>query len=163
MRSLVTKPIKKIEELKKVLLPIPQSTDLSEIQGFEYLNGLEMPKITENEIFQTIKHLQTRKALGPDQIPNEVLKVIAIEICSYLQQIFNDSFTLAYYLLHFKESIIVILRKHGSNKDYTSPKSYRPISLLNTIGKIMEAILATRISYMATTHSLLPKTHFGGW
>lgn len=26
----------------------------------------------------------------------------------------------------------------------------------------MEAVLATRISYMATTHHLLPKTHFGG-
>ena len=121
-----------------------------------------MPKITKNEILQIIKHLRIRKALGPDEIPNEVLKVIAIEICSYLQQIFNDSLTLAYYPLHFKESIVVILRKHGGNRDYTSPKSYRSISLLNTIGKIMEAILVTRISYMATTHSLLPKTHFGG-
>ena len=120
-----------------------------------------MPKITENEILQTIKHLRTRKAPGPDQIPNEVLKVIAVEICSYLQQIFNDSLTLAYYPLHFKECIVVILRKHGGNRDFTSPKSYRPISLLNTIGKIMEAILATRISYMATTHNLLPRTHFG--
>lgn len=36
-----------------------------------------------------------------------------------------------------------------------------PISLLNTIGKIMEAILATRISYMAIAYNLIPKTHFG--
>lgn len=121
-----------------------------------------MPEITQHEILQTIKRLSSKKEPRPDQIPNEVLKAIACEICSYLEQIFNDSLKLGHYPTHFKESIIVILRKHGANRDYTNPKSYRPISLLNTLGKIMEAILATRISYMATRHNLLPKTHFGG-
>ncbi len=63
---------------------------------------------------------------------------------------------------HFKEAIIIIPRKEGGNRDFTSPKNYGPISLLNTVGKIMEAVLAARISYMAITHNLLPKTHFGG-
>ncbi len=31
-------------------------------------------------------------------------------------------------------------------------KNYCPISLLNTMGKIMEAIITARIGYMATTH-----------
>ena len=44
--GLATKPKEKMEELKKVLLPTPQSADLSDIQGFEYSNGLEMSKIT---------------------------------------------------------------------------------------------------------------------
>ena len=160
--GLATEPREKIEELKKVLLPAPHSADLSDIQGFEYPNGLEMPKITQHEIFQTVKRLRTRKAPGPDQIPNEVLKATAHEICSYLEQIFNDSLILGHYLLHFKKSIIVILHKHGGNQDYTSPKSYRLISLLSILGKIMKAILATRISYMAMTHNLFSKTHFGG-
>lgn len=47
-------------------------------------SDVKMSKIMENEIPQTIKYLQTRKALGLDQIPNEILKVITIEICSYL-------------------------------------------------------------------------------
>ena len=62
MGDLVTKPIEKIEELKKVLLPTSQSADLSDIHGFQYPNGLKMTKITKNKIFQTIKHLWTRKA-----------------------------------------------------------------------------------------------------
>ncbi len=102
------------------------------------------------------------KALGPDQIPNEVLKVIMPQISSHLKQIFNNSFSIGYYPSHFKESIIIILRKEGGNKDFTSPKNYRPISLLNTVEKIIEAVLAARISYMATTHNFLPKTHFEG-
>ena len=46
--------------------------------------------------------------------------------------------------------------------DYTVPKAYRPIALLNTIGKIMDAIIAKRISYVTEAHQLLPKTHIGG-
>lgn len=73
----------------------------------------------------------------------------------------NDSFILTYYTLHFKESIIIILYKHGGNKNYTNPKNNRPINLFNIIGKIMKTILATKINYMVTTHSLPPKIHFG--
>jgi len=36
------------------------------------------------------------------------------------------------------------------------------IALLNTIGKALEAVIASRISYMVEVHSLLPHTHVGG-
>lgn len=85
MKGLATEFVKKIKELKKVLLPILQSVDLSNIQDFKYSNRLEIPKITENEILETIKHFWTWNAFGPNQISNEVLKVIIFEICSYLQ------------------------------------------------------------------------------
>lgn len=104
-----------------------------------------------------------KKAPGPDQIPNKVIKVIISEISNNPVHIFNNSLSIGYYPSHLKESIIVILRRQGSARDYTNLKSYRPISLLNTLGKIMEAVLAARISYMATTHHLLLETHFGGW
>lgn len=122
-----------------------------------------MPKIIKNEILQTIKYFCTQKTPRPNQIFNKILKVIVIKICNYLQQIMNDSFTLAYYLLHFKESIVIILRKHGNNRDFTSSKTYRPISLLNTISKILKLILAIRMSHMAIAHNLLSKTYFGDW
>jgi len=55
----------------------------------------------------------------------------------------------------------VVLRKPGKD-DYTIPKAYRPIALLNTIGKIMDAIIARRLSYLVETYQLLPQTHIGG-
>ena len=39
--------------------------------------------------------------------------------------------------------------------------AYRPISLLYTINKAFEAVLATRIAYLAETYGLLPPNHFG--
>jgi hypothetical protein len=37
-------------------------------------------------------------------------------------------------------------------------KSYRPIALLNIIKKIFELVIARRLSKLAETNSLLPKT-----
>lgn len=119
-----------------------------------------MLKSTYHKIFQTIKYLQMKKASRPDQIPNKILKVIACEICRFLEQIFNDLLALSHYLSYFKESITVILHKISGNQDYTRLKNYQPISLLNILSKIIEIILATRISYIVTAYNLLFKTHF---
>jgi hypothetical protein len=45
--------------------------------------------------------------------------------------------------------------------DYTKPKAFRPISLLLTISKGLEVVIAVRLSYIAKEYSLLPKNHFG--
>ena len=50
---------------------------------------------------------------------------------------------------------IVFLRKPGKS-DYTNPAAYRPIALLNTLGKVLESIIATRLKDIAEKHSLLP-------
>ncbi len=85
------------------------------------------------------------------------------EITGYLEQIFNDYLSIDYYPAHFRELVIITLHKLGGNRDYTNMKHNRPISVLNTRGKIIEVIIAVRIRYMAIGHKLLPTTHFGGW
>jgi hypothetical protein len=80
------------------------------------------------------------------------------ELLPVLSTIFNSSIELGYCLKHFRNSITVILRKLGK-ENYTNGKSYCSIALLNTIGKILNSIIAQRISYIAETYELLPKTH----
>ncbi|KAF8757129.1 Reverse transcriptase (RNA-dependent DNA polymerase) [Rhizoctonia solani] len=46
--------------------------------------------------------------------------------------------------------------------DMSAPKSYRPISLLETLSKCLEKIIAARISFKVGKHNLLPYTQFGG-
>jgi hypothetical protein len=55
----------------------------------------------------------------------------------------------------------VVLRKPGK-PDYSLPGAYRPISLLNTLGKLLEAVMARRLSFFAEKYGLLPDTQFGG-
>jgi ribonuclease HI len=60
----------------------------------------------------------------------------------------------------WRNAKIIPLKKPGK-ATYTKAKSWRPISLLSTLGKILEAVIAERISYMVEKHGLLPKNHFG--
>ena len=46
--------------------------------------------------------------------------------------------------------------------DYTKAKAYCPIALENTMGKILESIVAELISYLTETYELLLKQHYGG-
>jgi hypothetical protein len=55
----------------------------------------------------------------------------------------------------------VVLRKPGKD-NYTTPKVYRPIALLNTIGKVIDAIIARRLSYLVKRYYVLPKMYMGG-
>ena len=54
----------------------------------------------------------------------------------------------------------MIIRKIGK-ADYSDPSAYRPIALLNTLGKALEAVMSNRIRFLAETHGLLPATQMG--
>ena len=55
---------------------------------------------------------------------------------------------------------MIILSKLG--KDYFTPKGYRLITLLNTIGKVIEFIIAKRITYLIKTYKLILNIYIGG-
>ena len=55
---------------------------------------------------------------------------------------------------------IIPLKKPGK-PDYTDPNAFRPISLLSTLSKAVEAVIAERISYLVERHGLLPLNHYG--
>ena len=61
----------------------------------------------------------------------------------------------------WKQAIGAILKKPGK-LDYSIPKAYRVISLLNCLVKVSERILARRLGYLAETTDLLHPSQIGG-
>ena len=61
----------------------------------------------------------------------------------------------------WKQSIAVVLRKPGKPQ-YNTPKAYRPITLLNTMSKVLTAIAAELMNFYTEKHKLLPAHHFSG-
>jgi hypothetical protein len=55
----------------------------------------------------------------------------------------------------------IIPLKKPNKEDYAIAKAWRPISLLSTLGTILEAVVAERISHAVEIHGLLPTNHFG--
>jgi hypothetical protein len=62
--------------------------------------------------------------------------------------LYSYLFTYGYHPQAWREAIGIVLAKKGKD-DYTSPKSYRVISLLNCLGKLLEKIFASRLAYLA--------------
>jgi hypothetical protein len=50
----------------------------------------------------------------------------------------------------------VVIQKPDKD-DYSNPKNYRPIALLSTIGKALEAIIVAQISFLVERYGLLPQ------
>jgi hypothetical protein len=77
----------------------------------------------------------------------------------HLATLLSACVDLGYHPKAWRVSTTVVHRKQNK-KDYSEVKAYRPISLLNNMGKFLEKIIQLRMSYL-TTH-LLPPEQFGG-
>ena len=55
---------------------------------------------------------------------------------------------------------IVPLKKPNKG-DYAVARAWRPIPLLATLGKVLELVVAERISHAVETFGVLPMNHFG--
>jgi ribonuclease HI len=151
----------KAETLRQSFFPRPRQADLSDINGYEYPQPIECPEITMPEIEKAVRRAAPNKAPGTDNIPNGILHQTLDILLPHLHKLFNACLQQGYCPKHFKEAITVVLRKPGKD-DYTQPKSYRPIALLNTLGKALEAVVANRLTYLADVYHLLPSRHTGG-
>lgn len=66
-----------------------------------------------------------------------------------------------FHPLVWRKTIAVALRKPGK-ADYSNPRAYRLIQLEECLGKVLEAIIARRLSSWIHTRGLVPPTQFGG-
>ena len=107
-----------------------------------------------------IQRTSPLKAPGSDGLPIMVWKQLWPVLQQEITDLLNCSLDHGILPSQWREAKIVPLRKPGKG-DYTVPKAWRPISLLSSLGKILEAVLADRISYMVEEHGLLPDNHFG--
>jgi ribonuclease HI len=154
-------PAEKAELFRDIFFPTPPEADLEDLDHAAYSGQIDMPSIEEKEVRTAIRAASPLKVPGPDGITNKALQAGTDLVTAHLTRIFNQSLRLGYCPASFRASITAVLRKPG-RANYAVPKAYRPIALINTIGKIMDAVVARRLSYLVETHHVLPPTHMGG-
>ena len=116
---------------------------------------------TREQIRKVINKLDAPKAPGPDSIPNAVLKKAIDPLIHHLHFLFRAMFELDVYPEEWRESTTIVLRKPGK-LSYKEPKAYRPIALLNTLGKLFSSIVADELSHFCETRNIFPQNQFGG-
>jgi hypothetical protein len=87
-----------------------------------------------SELASIVPHFKLCKMAGPDGIQNIILQHPKLIVT-----ILSRSLTPNYFPAYWKEAKIITLPKPG--KDHTSPLNYRPISLLNSLGKLLRKSL----------------------
>ncbi|KAI4813528.1 hypothetical protein E4T44_10710 [Aureobasidium sp. EXF-8845] len=148
------------KELLHSFFPEPPITQRPEQERNDAAEQILSEKLTMDGIEKALFSASPDKAAGSDGLTIRVWK----EVWSILQQQIHTLFTTSLgqgkLPMQWKVAKIVPLKK-GNKDDYTLPKNYRPISLLATLGKVMETVMATRIAYLTEEYKLLPNNHFG--
>jgi len=111
------------------------------------------------EVKRKILSLKLRSAPGKDGITHLILRHLSRNTLTLLTSLFNHLLRLGYFPTCWKRAKVVPIPK--PNKPATDPNSYRPISLLITLGKLFERIIAVRLTSFVNRQHLLPRTQFG--
>ncbi len=82
------------------------------------------------------------------------------DIVKAVARLFQACLDSSYHPKRFKEANTIILKK-PKKPDYLEPKAYRPIALLDTLGKALETVVSRRLSSLAERYRLLPEQQMG--
>ncbi len=134
--------IRKQVEIIKRKLKIKKST-----------NKYKATPISSKEIKTMLKQLPNSSP-GPDTVHNRCLKNYTTPLINHLEKIFNAIIDVGYIPNAWKNANIILLLK--PNKDKKHPSSYRPISLLSCIGKVLEKIIKQRMVKELNERNILP-------
>ena len=130
---------------------VPDITDI-------LINGLEQITVTENEVEDILKILDTSKAIGPDLLNPRLLKEAASILKYPLCTLFNLSLTLSTFPSEWKYANVTPVFK----KDCPSNlKNYRPISLISILAKVMERLVYKHIYNYLIDNNLITSHQSG--
>jgi hypothetical protein len=143
------------------LSPSDELTETSVSNSLQELKlsdtNLNVSKVSLEEISLIIKHLKHKKSPGLDNINNTLLKHLPQKALASIAVIFNACLELGHFPTIWKTAKVIPIFKPGLDK--TLPSSYRPISLLPSLSKILEKIILTRMNQ--TIDNLIPNEQFG--
>ena len=115
------------------------------------------------EIQEVLKACSNVSVLGPNHITWQYLKHILFNnTCAIgILSLANTCLILHHWPRHFKKLVSVITPKPGKPA-YDTPKAFRPIVLLNTLGKLIEKMVARQLQFDVVKYGILHPNQLGG-
>lgn len=133
----------------------------SEVRAFlEVLpnsEDIESPAIFDTE--NVVKGLKSSKSPGLDKINNRLIKKLPRSGMLLLHLIIVACFKLCYFPDTWKLANVIAIKKPGKNP--IEPASYRPISLLSSLSKVLERVILSRLRLFVEDNDVLPPEQHG--
>ena len=120
--------------------------------------GVTDDTITEIEIRNIIKNLK-KTSPGESGINKTILTQLPDVAITRLTEIYNSTISAGYFPDKWKHATIRLIPKAG--KSPHNPQNFRPISLLEVPGKILERVINTRLKLHLEINNMYNESQFG--
>ncbi len=119
---------------------------------------LNLQNTTPAHIIATVKTMAAKNSADFDGVTSKMIKLVIHKIASPLSHIFNLSLSLGIFPSKLKKSRVIPIFKSGLKTDCDN---YRPISLLSSISKVLEKIVAAKLLDHLTENNILYDHQYG--
>ena len=116
---------------------------------FEFDDLIYDLEITETDISNAIITLKDKVTIGIDGVPDILLKKCRGHLLRPLFILFNQSINDGYVPKIWKKSFVIPVFKSGNRSDIGN---YRPISIMGSVAKILDSIMAQKLSQQYLMH-----------
>ena len=130
------------DHFRSVYSPPLQPNQLPDLPDLPSI-GLNHIDIDTSEIIDCLLQLDSSGGSGPDQIPYHFLTSCTFSIVKPLYKIFLNSLSSGVFPDLWKIGRVKPIHKSNDKTDITN---YRPISILNALGKVFEKIVTTKLA-----------------
>ena len=128
--------------------------------GLTVIDGVaKSPGATKAEVKMAAKKISIRKAPGLDGIPGLAIKTSALNVPHIFVDTFNACLQEGIFPAQWKAVWLVLLAK--GKKPAQEPSPYRPLSMLDIVGKLFGRILSTRLHAAILEAGGLSDNQFG--
>jgi len=118
---------------------------------------------SKEEFRSAIANCNNSSTPGLDKLSWSYLKTVLKhdECLTNIINIVNACIDLGYWPAHFKRSTTVIIPK-PNKQSYDSSKSFRPIILLNMLGKLIKKVIGKRLQFQVVSNDFIHPSQLGG-
>ena len=121
------------------------------------------PAFSKEESRLAISSCNNSSTSGPNKLIQSYLKIILKdnECLNIIIYITNACIELGYWPSYFKKSTTVVISK-SNMKLYDSLKLFRPIVLLNTVGRLIKKLIRERLQFNMASNNFIHPSQLSG-
>ncbi|XP_044715189.1 endonuclease-reverse transcriptase domain-containing protein [Hirsutella rhossiliensis] len=102
----------------------------------------------------------TKTVPSRNSITVQMLKAVWHIIGSHVQRLYEGCLTIGHHPKPFREAEVVMITKPG-RRNLSTPRAWRPISLLSCLGKGLERLIARRLAWASVHYGVLHSQQAG--
>ena len=144
---------------------IANNINFNQAEHDTYINNIpstnlsfKFKQINTAELLTINRTIKNKKSCGPDNIPSIITKTIINKIPAVICHLINLSLTSGKVHNRYKCATVISIHKKGAKDDMNN---YRPISLINTLAKILEKVVCKQLRLYLEQNNLIFAKQFG--